>query len=369
MKTIRVLQVGLTSNIGGTETFVMNLYRHIDRKKIQFDFLVDHDKRLPFEEEIVKMGGRVFYEYYYVREKNKSDYSSPEEFFKKHTDIDAVHLNVQELNTLVRVLQAAKKAGIKTRILHSHNAGYMYKRNIKQKLYEAYARMQIDGLVTQRLACSDAAAEFLFRGKGEYTVVPNAIDVKKFAFCSRTRQMLRSALGVREDEVLLGFVGSFNFQKNIGFILDIMRNIVQQNDKYKLLMLGQGELFETAQNTIKENKLEEHVICPGNKPNVNEYMSAMDLFLLPSRFEGFGIVLLEAQANGLKCFTSDGAVPVAANVTGNVTYLPLEDGAECWAKKICVTEKSRYDGQSVLSNSKYDIDKMIVMIENIYTKE
>ena len=127
MKTIRVLQVGLTSNIGGTETFVMNLYRHIDRKKIQFDFLVDHDKRLPFEEEIVKMGGRVFYEYYYVREKNKSDYSSPEEFFKKHTDIDAVHLNVQELNTLVRVLQAAKKAGIKTRILHSHNAGYMYK--------------------------------------------------------------------------------------------------------------------------------------------------------------------------------------------------------------------------------------------------
>ena len=368
MKTIRVLQVGLTSNVGGTETFVMNLYRHIDREKIQFDFLVDHDKKLAFEDEILRMGGRVFYEYYYVREKDKPEYRSPEDFFAAHTDIDAVHLNVQEINTLVRVLEAAKKAGIQTRILHSHNAGYMHERTLKQRIYEMYARLQLNGLVTQRFACSDAAAEFLFRGTGEYRVIPNAIDVKKFAFQANIRQELRAELGIRDDEVLLGFVGSFNYQKNIGFLLDIIRGCVQRSKKYKLLMLGQGPLFEEAQKTICENELEKQVICPGNKPNVNEYLSAMDIFVLPSRFEGFGIVLLEAQANGLPCVTSENVVPEAANVTGNVRYLPLENGAESWVKEICATECVRYDGQSVIGNSDYDIDKMAEMMENIYSK-
>lgn len=369
MKTIRVLQVGLTSNVGGTETFVMNLYRHIDREKIQFDFLVDHDKKLAFEDEIIQMGGRVFYEYYYVREKNKPEYRSPEDFFATHTDIDAVHMNVQEINTLMRILQAAKKAGIRTRILHSHNAGYMHERTMKQRLYELYARMQMKGLVTQRFACSDAAAKFLFRGKGEYTVVPNAIAVKKFAFQPDLRKTLRAELGVCEDEILLGFVGSFNYQKNIGFLLEILQECVRENKKCKLLALGQGPLFEEAQETIRKNGLEQNVICPGNRPNVNEYLSAMDLFVLPSRFEGFGIVLLEAQANGLTCFTSKGVVPETANVTGNVTYLPLEDGAKSWAKEICATKHTRYDGQSIIGDSEYDIHKLAEMMEKIYSKE
>lgn len=368
MKTIRVLQVGLTSNVGGTETFVMNLYRHVNREKIQFDFLVDHDKKLAFEDEIIQMGGRVFYEYYYVREKNKPEYRSPEDFFATHTDIDAVHLNVQEINTLVRVLQAAKKAGIQTRILHSHNAGYMHERTMKQRLYEIYARMQMKGLVTQRFACSDAAAAFLFRGKGEYRVIPNAIDVKRFEFQPDIRQKIRTELGIHEDEVLLGFVGSFNYQKNIGFLLDIIRGCVQKNKKYKLLMLGQGPLFEEAQKTICEYELVRHVICPGNKQNVNEYLSAMDVFVLPSRFEGFGIVLLEAQANGLPCVTSKDVVPGAANVTGNVKYLPLESGAMYWTEEICTMECCRYDGQAVIGGSDYDISKMVEMMENIYSK-
>jgi len=369
MKVIRVLQVGLTSNLGGTEAFVMNLYRHIDRSRIQFDFLVDHDKKLPFEEEIVEMGGRIFHEYYYLREKDKPDYISPEQFFARHTDIDAVHLNVQELNTLIRILQAARNVGIRTRILHSHNAGYMHERNIKQKLYEIYARTRLKQLVTHRLACSDEAAEFLFRAKGQHMVIPNAIDVKKFEYNVTRRQAIRSDLGIAEDEILMGFVGSFNYQKNIGFLLDIIRECVRINDKYKLLMLGQGELYEEAQGIIKANLLEKHVLCLGNKPNVNEYLSAMDLFLLPSRFEGFGIVLLEAQANGLVCFTSRDVVPKTANVTGNVTYLPLEDGAESWAKEICEGKAARYDGQSLLSNSHYDIDRMIERVEKIYTEE
>ena len=211
MKILRVLQVGLTSNLGGTEAFVMNLYRHIDRQKIQFDFLVDHDKELPFEDEILAMGGRIFHEYYYLKEKNKPDYISPQQFFLKHQDIDVVHLNVQELNTLIRVLQAAQKVGIQTRILHSHNAGYMYERKLKHRIYEMYARMKLKTLVTHRFACSDAAAEFLFRGAGKYIVIPNAIDVTKFAFSSEIRQMLRKKLDVCDDDILLGFVGSFNY--------------------------------------------------------------------------------------------------------------------------------------------------------------
>ena len=151
---IRVLQVGLTSNIGGTETFIMNLYRNIDRKKIQFDFLVEHTKKLHFEEEIISMGGRVYYDYYLLRDKKKVGYISPEEFLKKHPEIDAIHINAQEPNTLVRLLIAAKKQNIQCRIFHSHNVGYINGQNIKQKIYEIYARYIIKNFSVKKLACS-----------------------------------------------------------------------------------------------------------------------------------------------------------------------------------------------------------------------
>lgn len=365
MQPKRVLQAGLTSNLGGTETFIMNLYRNIDRSRIQFDFIVDHDKQLPFEDEIESLGGRVYHEYYYMKEKGAQGYITPLEFLKSHPEIDAVHVNVQNINTLFRILSAAKKLDISKRILHAHSAGSPA-RNLKQKVYESYARLMMDGAVTKKLACSDEAANFIFRSKNGYQVIPNAIDVCRFAFSEEKRSEIRQKIGVTDENIVIGFAGSFNYQKNPEFAVNILDECRKINPAYKLLMLGQGVLFENIQEQINERGLAEHIICIGNQPNVNDYMSAMDLFLLPSKMEGFGIVLLEAQAEGLKCVTSKGVVPKTTNVTGNVTYLPLENGAKYWAEQIAALDIQRFDGQETLSGSEYNIVSMVKIMEKIY---
>lgn len=365
---IRVLQIGLTSNIGGTETFIMNLYRNIDREKIQFDFLVEHTKKLVFEDEIINMGGRVYYEYYLLREKNNKDYISPEEFLSRHPDINAIHINAQEPNTLVRFLIAAKKRGIECRVFHSHNAGYIQGQNLKQKIYEVYARYIINRYTTEKLACSENAAQFMFKTTRDIKIIPNSIDLEKFKFNSDIRLQLRERLEYSKKDKVIGFVGSFNYQKNILFILEIFKEVIKNDDSYKLLMLGEGEYKQQFLEKSKEYKISDRIICLGNKKNVNEYMNVMDVFLFPSRWEGFGIVLLEAQALGLRCFTSKSVVPMSTNVTGNVEFISLEESAKVWAGRIIDSNLKRYDGVEIIKKSEYTISNLVNQINTVYMK-
>lgn len=365
---IRVLQIGLTSNIGGTETFIMNLYRNIDREKIQFDFLVEHTKKLPFEDEILSMGGKVYYDYYFLRDKKKKGYISPEEFLKRHPEINAIHINAQEPNTLVRFLTAAKKQNIKCRIFHSHNVGYIQGQNIKQKIYEIYARDVIRRDSIEKLACSKEAAKFMFGNTHNTKVIPNAIDAEKFSFNEQVRIDLRKELGIAKDDIVVGFVGSFNYQKNVLFILDILKELIKVNQHYKVLMIGAGKFEEEFSVKAKELGIAKNVICIGNRKNVNQYMNTMDLFLFPSRWEGFGIVLLEAQASGLKCFTSKDVVPIDTNVTGNVKFISLEKTPKEWADEILSTNLERYEGKNIIENSEYNMKNLVELMQNIYQK-
>lgn len=363
---IRVLQVGLTSNRGGTEAFVMTMYRNINREEIQFDFLVEHDKKLPFEEEIKQLGGNVYYSYYFMRDKNKEGYISIEDFFDRHPEISGVHLNSNGLNTTFRILLEAKRRKLPIRILHSHNNGYMHPYSWKEKVYEFYAKTMIKRVVTQKLACSDEAAKWMFGNMTDYKVIPNAIDVGKFAYDEQKRKQIREELNIQKDQVLLGFVGSFNYQKDPEFLIEIIHACHKKNENYKLLMLGQGALFEKVKQKIKEYGLEDSVFCLGNRQNVWDYMQAMDLFVLPSNFEGFGIVLVEAQAAGVPCITSKDVVPESANVANQVTYHSKDKGAKYWAEQIMIHEKKRFDGQAVLKDSEYDVKHLAKLMEQVY---
>ena len=362
---IRVLQVGLTSNRGGVESFVMNIYRKIDRSKIQFDFLVDHDKTLPYEDEIKQMGGRIYHEYYNMKDEIPG--KTVRDFFLKHPEISAVHLNLNNLNTYFRVLTVAKKVGIQTRIIHSHNNGYMFKYNIKQKLYEQYAKLFMKRYATHFFACSNEAGRWMFGKNTKYQVVPNAIDIYKFKYDVQVRELIRIKQNIKAEEIVVGFVGSLNQQKDPLFLIEILCELKKISSKYKLMILGQGYLYEEVTRKIQDYNLQESVILMGNVSNVEDYLQAMDLFVLPSKFEGFGIVLIEAQAAGLKCVTSKGVVPKDTNVTGEVQFLLKSDGPSKWARYIADMPIERIN-PTALQCSLYNIDNIIDEISEIYVK-
>ena len=235
-------------------------------------------------------------------------------------------------------------------------------------LNKKYMKYIIRRDAIEKLACSLGAAKFMFGNTKKIKVIPNAIDAEQFSFNEQIRIKLRKELNISEDDIVVGFVGSFNYQKNVLFILDILNELNQVNQHYKVLMIGAGEFEAEFLIKAKELGIEKNVICIGSRKNVNQYMSAMDLFLFPSRWEGFGIVLLEAQASGLKCFTSEGVVPVDTNVTGNVKFISLKKSPKEWAEEILITDFKRYEGNKIIKDSQYNMKNLVELMQDIYQR-
>ena len=222
---VRILHIGMSNNPGGVENFIMNIYRKIDRSKIQFDFLVDHNApKIAYEDEILSLGGNIYREYYRRKEILKFGRKSIKQFFKEHPEIIAVHMHANTLNPMFKVVEVAKKCNIPIRILHSHNSGYMKKLKLKDRLYEKYAKLRIGAATTDLLACSDDAGKWMFKEK-KYTVIKNSIDIEKYLYNTEKRQAIRKEIEIADDEILIGTVTRLNFQKNPMFWLKFSRTM------------------------------------------------------------------------------------------------------------------------------------------------
>ena len=361
---IRILQLGMTFSKNGTECFIMNLYRSLDREKIQFDFLLEKNyPKLAFEDEIIQMGGRIFREYL-PRNKRKKGYSL-EDFFSKHPEINGVHYNFNRITTWFDVLVAAKKQNIPIRVMHSHNNGYMNKISYKNKLYEIYAKCIMKYVATDFLCCSKEAGEWAFGNTRTFKVINNSINIDLYALNLKKREEIRKKWRI-DDKVVLGFVGRLQNQKNVLFLIDIFAEYKKYNSNSILVINGDGELREQIECKLKALNLISDVILTGSVDNIHEWMQAFDYFVLPSRFEGFGIVLIEAQASGLKCFTSKEVVPNITNVTGNVEFIDLKESPNYWANRIINTEYKRIDQSEIISNAGYDLSTLEKQMSKIY---
>lgn len=365
---VRILHIGMSNNPGGVENFIMNIYRKIDRSKIQFDFLVDHNApKIAYEDEILSLGGNIYREYYRRKEILKFGRKSIKQFFKEHPEIIAVHMHANTLNPMFKVVEVAKKCNIPIRILHSHNSGYMKKLKLKDRLYEKYAKLRIGAATTDLLACSDDAGKWMFKEK-KYTVIKNSIDIEKYLYNTEKRQAIRKEIEIADDEILIGTVTRLNFQKNPMFLAKIFHELCNLNAKYKLLVIGDGELKDDMKYFFEQKQILQKVIFLGSVDNVSEYLNAMDIFIFPSRFEGFGIALLEAEVSGMKCYASD-AVPMEIKCSENLTFISLEYDEKKWAEKIN-GEPLIYDRKIDLKLfDKYSIEKNISEMEKIYMRK
>lgn len=361
-RPIRILQVVTYMGRGGLETMLMNYYRHIDREKVQFDFLVHRDFRADYDDEIDALGG-IIYRLPRLNPVSPAYYKALDAFFAEHS-YTVVHSHLDCMSAYP--LRAAKKAGVPVRIAHAHNTsqdrGWKYP--IKQ-----FSNKQVGRYATDYFACSQAAGEWMFPSR-QFAVFPNAIDLNDYSFCASVRKSVRQEFHLKDDCLLIGHVGRFAPQKNHAFLLDIFAEIAKlQADAY-LFLVGGGEGMAAIREKAVAFGLADKVIFTGVRDDVNRLLQAMDIFVFPSLYEGLPVTLVEAQASGLPCVISD-HVPRESIITdGLVTVQNLDDSAETWAKHILARiGTARTDHSAEVAAHGYDISETAKWLEEFYVRK
>ena len=342
-KPIRVLQIGMHDKIGGVEIFLMNYYRNINRNNVTFDF-ISATNELCFQDELKKYGSNIYYVSNYKR--NPIKYYNEIKKIIKEGKYEIVHINMLSAANVLPAI-AAKKCKVKNIIAHSHNNGVPS--GLLRKVLNNLNKKMLRKCANIFYACSESAGKWMFKNK-QFDIIENSIEIDKYRFNHEFRDKLRKEYHIPKDKIVIGMVGRFDEQKNHEFAIDILKNL--NDDKYVLFLIGEGVLKESIKNKASDLKLENNVIFAGKKMNVEEYYSMFDLFILPSKFEGFGIVNIEAQASGLPCVVSS-VVPLETKLSDSIYYLGL-DNIDEWIKTI---KKIKYDrDRTKLADDIYNYD-------------
>lgn len=358
---IRVLQVVNAADRGGAETMAMNLYRNIDREKIQFDFTNHKGCEAAFDGEIRSLGGRVLYlpkfngynYFQYVGEWKR--------LFREHPEYNIIHIHNYNIAGIVS--KVAKKMGVKTIITHSHSTR-LNMPWIKKQGFSLFYKSMLRN-TTHRFSCGTNAGRFLF-GNKSFTVVPNAIDTGQFHFNQEIRRKLRNSLGISEDVKVYGHVGTFRTPKNHTFLIDIFAELHKSDPKAKLVLVGNGELLDKIKAKVLSLELNDAVVFMGQQNNVNEWLSAFDMFLMPSLWEGLPVSVVEAQCAGLPCVISD-VIDNDVDLTGCVKYMSLNVSAKKWADTInSIVDTNRSEMGNLVFMSGYEIKTAAKWISDFY---
>lgn len=362
---IRVAQVIGNANAGGVESLIMNVYKNIDRSKIQFDFFVQQTCPIIDRKVIESMGGKIVI---IPPVKKLSKYKKELKRLFIEGQYKIVHSNMNTLS--VFTLKAAKRAGVPIRIAESHSTASKKEplryaaKNILKKFSKKYS--------TCWLACSKNAAEFQFGkravNEGKVKIIETAIDVEKFKYNPVFAENIRKKYNISKTDFVIGHVGRFVSVKNHMFILDIFSLILKNRPNSKLLLVGDGPLKKDVEQRAKELDIFDKIIFTGTDANVVPYYSAMNAFVLPSFYEGFGLVGLEAQASGLNVYLSNN-VPTESHITDRVKSLEIGN-AQNWADNILKDsydyDRSVYNSQ--IAKTRYDIHETAKEYENLYTE-
>ncbi|MBD1378866.1 glycosyltransferase family 1 protein [Metabacillus arenae] len=360
---IRILHVVVNMNRGGAETLIMNLYRNIDRSKIQFDFLTC--KEGVFDKEIVEMGGKVHRIPYLTDGGHFAYLKNLDHFFILNSQYKIVHSHMDKMSGFV--LKAAKKAGIPVRIAHSHNT--QSEGGFAARLYKSYAGSYIRNSATHYLACSKLAANWLFKNNLKSTVLlQNGIDTQKFAYSKEVRDEVRKELGLNKDCLVLGHVGRFNHQKNHAFLIDVFYELHKQKPDAILVLVGDGPLRSNIEDKVNKKKLDGKVKFLGVRSDIHCLLQAFDIFVFPSFHEGLPLTLIEAQGAGLPCVISENVSEEVDLGINLAKFLSITDKEE-WLneiQRICNEKATRKIPKQALAEQGYDIKNTAYLINNFY---
>lgn len=357
---IRILHIVTQMTRGGLETLIMNCYRHIDREQIQFDFLVHRSYRADYDDEIEALGGKI-YRLPRLNPFHPGYYKALFTFFCSHPEYRIVHCHLDCMSAIP--LSAAKKCGVPVRIAHGHNTNQDKDWKYPLKLF--FMRF-IPKVATDFFSCSRDAGNWMFPGC-PFTVISNGIESTRFKYAPDVRNSVRSELDI-ENLLVIGHTGRFMPQKNHSFLIDIFLELHRIQPNSVLLLVGDGPLRKEIEQKAARHGLSDSVLFLGVREDVDRILQAMDVFIMPSLYEGFGIVALEAQTSGLPCFISD-VIPRDCIVTDLVTQLPLSMSASEWASEIArKLNQPRTDHSKEVAASGFDISDTAKWLESFYLK-
>ena len=364
---IRILHVLGRTNLGGAESRIMELYRSIDKEKVQFDFLVHATTEGYYTPEIEALGGKVycvprFYGLNILKYKK-----ALKKFFKEHHDYAMIQGHMTTTASIY--LPISKKAGIPVTIAHARNAGV--DGGTMKLLLTKYLRKALASKADRCFTCSREAAIDVFGEEsvksGKVWTVPNAINAERFKYNAKVREEVRQQLGIN-DRYVIGHIGRLDTQKNHMYMLDIFKEITQRDASAVLILIGSGNLEEQIKEKIARLELTDKVMLLGNLLDVERYYQAFDYFLFPSLFEGLPGTVLEAQAAGLHCLISDRITREVA-LTPLVTYMSIDESASKWADEICRNREAaliREDTIDIIREKGFDVTKQADMMADFY---
>ena len=366
-RRLRVLQVGMTRNLGGIETYLIEQFRHLDKSKIDYDFVnITGEYSICYEDEILASGSKIFkvvsrhknpllhyWQWFNILLQNKGVY-------------DVIVLNTNSLE-YVFPLVLGKIFGIPVRVIHSHNSGFENKQGLARRLLVGMNKKLLAWSANLRFACSQFAGQWMFKDN-PYDVIYNAMDILKYDADLLVREETRNALGLHTELTLL-HVGRFSYQKNHSFLLDIFKEVHRIQPDSVLLLVGdtteESEFLTEVKRKIKAYGLENVVRLLGRRDDVNKIMQAADVLVMPSFFEGLTVVGIEAQASDLPLLLSD-TVTKELGLLPSTQFISLEAGPTAWAEAIVNSKQhNRQSRYEELKAAGYDIGNETERVEKL----
>lgn len=363
---IRVLHCFGAMNIGGAETLIMNIYRKIDKSKIQFDFLVFNKVKGYFDDEIKLLGGKV-----YCLESlgTLGPYKFKKNLMKffKEEKINCIHSHMDWQGGFIA--EAATKAGVKRIIVHSHAMSSLYSDSMIKKIMINKGKRLIKKYATDRLACSIDAGKDLFI-EDKFEMLNNAIDVQKFLNFDQNRvNEFRKQFGINKEDFVIGHVGSFSENKNQEFLVEILDEVRKKCPNSKLLFIGRKNKYQDkVKKIVKQKEMDEFVVFAGVQTDISDLLQLMDVFVFPSITEGFGISIIEAQAAGIPCVISD-TIPKSVDMGLKIVKRESLDNIEDWVIDILKDNKTILDKKIIrqkIRENEFDLELLVTKIENFY---
>jgi glycosyltransferase EpsF len=354
-----VLQVVGAMNMGGAETFVMNIYRNIDHETYQFVFLCYLDGTYDYEEEIKQLGGKVV-RIADTRITNPALFVENIQKIIKNERINIVHSHVDFSSGYAML--AAKYAGVTIRIAHAHTTSTSQSKNILKKAWFMVLKSVMNHYASNYVACGVDAGQFMF-GKRPYVVLRNGVDAKRFTYSAAKRTKVRNKLNIGAKDKVFLHIGRFVLVKNHTFLIDVFSAYYKLDKSAKLILLGDGDLFDDIKKKVEALGLGGSVFLLGKKANTEDYFSAADVFIMPSVHEGLPVTLIEAQMNSLTCLVSD---RIDRTVDyGGVHFYSIQKTPKEWAKRLKSTDSSHIPVVELLIKE-YSIKEVVKTVRKVY---
>ena len=365
---VKVLQIGMTRNHGGLETYLLQQFRALDKTKVKYDFVnITGEYDIVAQEELIAAGCKIFK----VNSRHKNPIKHYYQWLKllceAHEQYDAIVLNSNSLEYAFPLF-AAKWFEIPKRIIHSHNTGYDHKIGVVRNILIKFNKVLLRFSATHYFACSKVAGKWMFGDDTDFTVIHNAIEPDKFAFNEAKRKKIRQQLEL-EDSFVIGHVGRFSYQKNHEFLIQVIAEMVRLKPNSRLLLIGDyvgdDTYWKQCKTMVDEFGLSDKVLFLGPRNDVPDLMQAMDCFVLPSHFEGLPLVGIEAQASGLPSFFSD-TITREIGITELAHFIGIQD-VQAWVEQIlsgCQTDRKRTNEE--IKSAGYDIASEIEKVQQFY---